>query len=359
MEIGRSSRVVGTDLNGTGGGADAAAPGKRTLTEQLPTAELGPVSAGVEPRRPAGEGDGVGAVARSTLRVGSHGDDVAYLQEKLNALMQADLDVDGKFGPATQRAVRAFQAARGLGADGVVGPLTWGALDGAGPATVAPETPPVPPGGAEIGATPGATIGSGTPDHTQVAGNIAGAGPATPEQGGAAAPATVDGVRQAIVATARGELGIVHAKLAGPADETGKATRVGWERLMQYFELAFGGSGKGKFTPDVVKYHHYGMGNNGLVSWCGIFAVWACKSHGVPLGNWKLGVGVSSMLKSTSDPQPGDIGYVDQPYQHHCIVAAVNGDSIVTIDGNSGVDSTVTENTHARKHFSAFYRIPI
>jgi Putative peptidoglycan binding domain len=61
-----------------------------------------------------------------TLSLGSTGQPVRALQDVLNfQIRRGDpLVVDGKFGPKTQARVREFQAAVGLKADGIVGPLT-------------------------------------------------------------------------------------------------------------------------------------------------------------------------------------------------------------------------------------------
>ncbi len=62
-----------------------------------------------------------------TIREGARGAFVEYLQLALSRTGYS-LGIDGVFGPATRRAVLAFQSANGLPADGVVGPRTWTAL---------------------------------------------------------------------------------------------------------------------------------------------------------------------------------------------------------------------------------------
>jgi peptidoglycan hydrolase-like protein with peptidoglycan-binding domain len=52
---------------------------------------------------------------------------VRTLQQLLRAHGK-NVAVDGLFGPATDAAVRTFQASRGLAVDGIVGPHTWSAL---------------------------------------------------------------------------------------------------------------------------------------------------------------------------------------------------------------------------------------
>lgn len=62
------------------------------------------------------------------LRLGSKSDDVRTLQTSLRAFGFYQGAVDGDFGPKTDAAVRAFQAARELVVDGIVGPATWTAV---------------------------------------------------------------------------------------------------------------------------------------------------------------------------------------------------------------------------------------
>ncbi len=77
-----------------------------------------------------------------TLQDGSTGYAVRAVQDQMNYRVRAvqglvnyrgstygySLAVDGVFGPTTRLAVLAFQAAGGISADGIVGPVTWHAL---------------------------------------------------------------------------------------------------------------------------------------------------------------------------------------------------------------------------------------
>ena len=60
---------------------------------------------------------------------GDRGATVTVIQDRLNAL-GARLAEDGRFGPATEAAVKRFQRDRRLAVDGHVGPRTWAALFG-------------------------------------------------------------------------------------------------------------------------------------------------------------------------------------------------------------------------------------
>lgn len=73
------------------------------------------------------------AASMPTLRRGSSGSAVSDLQRRLSAAGFNSGAIDGAFGSLTDAAVRAFQGARRLGVDGIVGPNTWSALLGAPP----------------------------------------------------------------------------------------------------------------------------------------------------------------------------------------------------------------------------------
>lgn len=62
--------------------------------------------------------------SKPQLRQGTTGPVVRYIQYRVGA------QTDGQWGPQTDAAVRAWQGSRGLAADGIVGPATWGAMIG-------------------------------------------------------------------------------------------------------------------------------------------------------------------------------------------------------------------------------------
>ncbi len=68
--------------------------------------------------------EAMGGIHMEVLKMGSAGPEVVELQERLNQVGY-DLVTDGDFGPATEAAVKDFQAKYGLVVDGMVGDATW------------------------------------------------------------------------------------------------------------------------------------------------------------------------------------------------------------------------------------------
>ena len=160
-------------------------------------------------------------------------------------------------------------------------------------------------------------------------------------------PELIDAIHRA-----RGEIGKVNAKKT-EAD----GTRQGWQRLLEYFQTAFGG--KDVIHPDVIKYIKKvadGKGNkkDAMPSWCGIFVWWALKSSGIPIPDWKLGVSILGWVvprKPCELPQKGDIAYREKN-DHFAIVSGVENPKdaagkdfksirVATINGNTSGDDNL------------------
>ena len=151
-----------------------------------------------------------------------------------------------------------------------------------------------------------------------------------------------NGSRESVVAAARSMIGKIEAKHA----EGGQ--RVGAKYLLEIFHLA----APGVWDDSIIQ-----TAGATMPSWCGIFAVWAHKRAGKDIGSWQIGKGVSAFntMQQTTSPQAGDIGYIDQPKQHHCIIVRVDGNNVHSIDGNSGLFSEVIENTRPMSAYSGFF----
>ena len=78
------------------------------------------------------------------LKLGSEGEDVKKLQIKLG------LEAIGKFGPKTDAAVKEWQTANGLTADGIVGEGTWSKLFDSVPSAVPSAVPSTAPSGLKL-----------------------------------------------------------------------------------------------------------------------------------------------------------------------------------------------------------------
>lgn len=144
----------------------AAYPGAAPPPPAQAPAEAGP-DRSTRPPGASGTAGGTDTTGRSTagrprspvgLVLGASGPEVLALQERLR-LHGQDVAADGAYGPATAAAVLAFQGARGLATDGVVGPTTTTALaldppPASAPSPAAPDATGAESAGTETGADP-------------------------------------------------------------------------------------------------------------------------------------------------------------------------------------------------------------
>lgn len=121
-----SARVKGKHVNGKGNFDYEAflktQPADKPVAVVPATQVTPPVAKPVAEATAAPVAAPAAPVKRPTLKTGSTGPHVLYLQQKVGTA------ADGDFGPNTRKAVIAFQKSKGLVADGIVGPKTWAAI---------------------------------------------------------------------------------------------------------------------------------------------------------------------------------------------------------------------------------------
>ena len=93
-------------------------------------------------------------------------------------------------------------------------------------------------------------------------------------------------------------------------------------------------------------------------AWCGIFALWCLREAELCDWKWRFGPPFGFLFHlfpyRTEHPEPGDIGYIDAPFQHHLLFERFDGDNVHSIDGNTPL---VARKVRPRSKVTAFYSI--
>lgn len=307
---------------------------------------------------------------RPILRLGSFGTDVRDLQGLLNGRPSTlpRLDVDGAFGPRTGARVREFQASQRLSADGVVGNNTWNALlGGPGAATGAGWSSG---GGSATSAGAGGSS-AGTQNNSSMDPSNGVANMSAPTPG--VSPGTEDAARERIRQIALAELSTygwnagdkpnvnnprIAAKLC--ADRTTRA-RQGGKHLTEIFTGAGVNASRCPTISEQAEkmyqrqYTASERNNTDIVSWCGIFSLYCHRMAGLKLSGWPLKYSVGGKVGANDEyrikpankpPKVGDIGVVEPTgLNHHFVIVGVEGTTLQTVDGNSGLFSEIVGKT--------------
>jgi peptidoglycan hydrolase-like protein with peptidoglycan-binding domain len=291
----------------------------------------------------------------SVLALGSRGPAVADLQRKLAAAGFSPGAADGVFGPHTQAAVRAFQAARHLQVDGIAGPQTMGALGSGGAVSGGGGGGPVSSGGGQ----PTLRQGSSGPAVADLQRKLAGAGFNPGGVDGVFGPNTRNAVIRFQSAHHLGVDGVVGPQtwgaLGGSSFTTGGGGGVNnppppsnGSLRSNILNVAAGQIGNVEATNNndgaVTKYPGYF--GRGPESYCADFVSWVLSHSGEPKNYFNTETmrhewSAEGKWKGRNNPQPGDLVWFDWNgdgvTDHIGFVKSVNANgTITTIEGNTG-----------------------
>ncbi len=101
--------------------------------------------------------------------------------------------------------------------------------------------------------------------------------------------------------------------------------------------------------------------------WCGIFALWAIKTAGLPVGTWPdprrstTGISMVPGFRTIASQQvrAGDVGYVNNDFEHHFIIEKVLRDEgvVLTVEGNSPPNSNFSFKRRPISSVTAYYTV--
>jgi len=160
----------------------------------------------------------------------------------------------------------------------------------------------------------------------------------------------VSAMRQRIVELAQSKVGTV-------VEQKGEdGYRVGWQHLKEIYSAAYKVTDMEKEKPGWLKTLQT-VGKK-INDWCGIFDTWAWRTAGMNV-YWNTRLIGCKYRGDTANMGPGDIAIMKKEfndYNHHFIVKSINGDDLVSIDGNQGADSIKNQNRKVH-HVAIYYSV--
>lgn len=94
--------------------------------------------------------------------------------------------------------------------------------------------------------------------------------------------------------------------------------------------------------------------------WCGAFCLAGMRAVGLTDHKWGIdGTGFVGPLRLpiVRRPEPGDIGYIHLPFQHHFLVESVSEHTFSSIDGNAGKPGVQRKNRAFKTPGVQFYSL--